>query len=164
LTMHFPTPHITKKSEKRKKSVDSGVGDDDIVREEKITGTMSKKTKTKKAKVATNEDMNPSRPASPSPSPPRATSLSSSRKDSAQEPPPTTLAITSPTTADAQTQTPDTETPTLRRSSRIKNSMHVVADTWTKCRPYIERINGTIMPLEPQGTKAYYARDGVRVD
>jgi hypothetical protein len=42
---------------------------------------------------------------------------------------------------------------------------HALTNTWTKARPYIERINGTIMPLEPQaGTTAYYARDGVRVD
>jgi hypothetical protein len=42
--------------------------------------------------------------------------------------------------------------------------MESVAHTWTKARPYIERINGTIMPLEHQGTNAYYARDGVKVD
>ena len=44
--------------------------------------------------------------------------------------------------------------------------MHSVANTWTKARPYLERLNGTIMPLQPQGTgaEAYYARDGVRVD
>jgi hypothetical protein len=41
--------------------------------------------------------------------------------------------------------------------------MQGVSDTWHKCRPYIERINGTIMPLEHQGTKAYYARDGVKL-
>jgi hypothetical protein len=68
-------------------------------------------------------------------------------------------------TRDCRQPTTTTSTnPEPRRSSRIKASMHTVAETWTKARPYIERINGTIMPLEHQGTSAYYTRDGVKVD
>lgn len=70
-----------------------------------------------------------------------------------------------PTSKDApptDSTTPEPQQP--RRSSRIRNSMHSVANTWTKARPYVERLNGTIMPLHPQGTSAYYARDGVKVD
>lgn len=74
---------------------------------------------------------------------------------------PTLQPTSSPTEELRETQTE----PTPRRSSRIKEMTHSVANTWTKARPYIERINGTIMPLEPQaGTKAYCQRDNVRVD
>jgi hypothetical protein len=85
MTMHFPTPHITKKSEKRKASLNLGVGDDEIAIEEKITKTKSKKKtkKAKKAKVSRDENMYTSRQTSPSLPRSRTASL---RKDSAQDP------------------------------------------------------------------------------
>jgi len=41
--------------------------------------------------------------------------------------------------------------------------MSSVADTWHKARPYIERLNGTVMPLEHQGVETYYQKDGVKI-
>jgi hypothetical protein len=42
--------------------------------------------------------------------------------------------------------------------------MNKIGGKWHKVRPYVERINGTIMPLEHQGTAAYYNRDGIKLD
>jgi hypothetical protein len=32
----------------------------------------------------------------------------------------------------------------------VKEKMHKLDDTWNKCRPYLERVNGTIVPLRSQ--------------
>jgi hypothetical protein len=180
--MHLHTPHITKGG-KRKASIDSVVVEDEAPTEQKITKSKRKTRKTKQPKVKTDqehtvsktpEEPQPQPQSDPSLSPSRTASPVISRKDSMQEAYAHLTVCTEhdstnpalrhddPTSVDAHTQTEETTTP--RRSSRIKNSMHSVANTWDKCRPYLERINGTIMPLEPQGTKAYYARDGVKVD
>jgi len=43
-------------------------------------------------------------------------------------------------------RTSPTKSPT-KRTSTLKETMHKLDDKWNKCRPYIERINGTIVPL-----------------
>lgn len=181
--MHFPTPHL-KKSEKRKASNDSGGDENDgAVLERKLT---RKERKAKRAKEEKHEERNEEVPETSmvpehepiertsSPLSLRSTTSSqispaTTRKDSAQEPSsPTRVPTTTTTLQDPLTKSPTTEdaqdAPSPRRSSRIRNSMHSVATTWTKARPYIERLNGTIMPLQPQGVEPYHAREGVRVD
>ncbi|KAH5279929.1 hypothetical protein HBI70_081320 [Parastagonospora nodorum] len=153
--MHLPG---TKKSEKRKASVVS-LGDEAPVEKKEVKREKKKKAKSnqrKGEKIAAKSMTPDPQPQASSPTivdystiPP--TMSSSDRVDSVTESPPNT------TRAHAHTE------PTPRRSSRIKNSLHSVAQTWDKARPYIERINGTIMPLEPQaGAEVYYKRDGVK--
>ncbi|KAH3941467.1 hypothetical protein HBH53_201220 [Parastagonospora nodorum] len=153
--MHLPG---TKKSEKRKASVVS-LGDEAPVEKKEVKREKKKKAKSnqrKGEKIAAKSMTPDPQPQASSPIivdsstiPP--TMSSSDRVDSVTESPPNT------TLAHAHTE------PTPRRSSRIKNSLHSVAQTWDKARPYIERINGTIMPLEPQaGAEVYYKRDGVK--
>ncbi|OAK95143.1 hypothetical protein IQ06DRAFT_381634 [Phaeosphaeriaceae sp. SRC1lsM3a] len=172
--MHFPTPHL-KKTEKRKASVESVVVDNDhqtLERKSTRRGRKPKRTKSEKAEEKEERAISPwtvqgNEPTERASSPMTLASTSSqisptsTRKDSAQEANPSPV----PTSKDApptDSTTPEPQQP--RRSSRIRNSMHSVANTWTKARPYVERLNGTIMPLHPQGTSAYYARDGVKVD
>ena len=33
----------------------------------------------------------------------------------------------------------------------LKDALHKLDAKWQRCRPYVERINGTIVPLEHQG-------------
>lgn len=175
--MHFHTPHL-KKSEKRKASTDAVVIEDEpVLAKKKVTKPKKNKT-AKQPKVAKQKARSKSKtPEDPHPQP--SPSLSRSPTPTMASPPNNNMlretyvlphpsyrpvhrtnAISRPTTESiAQEQSKTTP----RRSSRIKNSMTSVSTTWNKARPYIERINGTIMPLEHQGLKAYYARDGVKL-
>jgi hypothetical protein len=43
-------------------------------------------------------------------------------------------------------RTSPTRSPT-KTSLTFKERMHKLDDKWNKCRPYLERLNGTIVPL-----------------
>jgi hypothetical protein len=182
--MHVPTPHLHKKAEKRKASLDSVAHSDDadappapVV--EKKTMKCKKKAKMNKAKKEKSHTPEPRAvtPLSASPVPvavadqptsPHTTTAQRTPHESYVPPPTHRLPPSHPanplTNSLSPTSTADLEPETPRRSSRLKKSISSVSSKWDKCRPYIERINGTIMPLEPQGTTAYYKRDGVGVD
>jgi hypothetical protein len=37
-----------------------------------------------------------------------------------------------------------------KSGTTVKEKMHKLDETWNRCRPYLERVNGTIVPLRNQ--------------
>jgi hypothetical protein len=41
----------------------------------------------------------------------------------------------------------------------MKDKMHKLDEKWNKCRPYLERINGTIVPLRSRSIEDHEAEE-----
>jgi len=60
-------------------------------------------------------------------------------------------------TSQIKSQTRDSPPPTLAKeetapsSHHLRERLHSLSEKWDRVRPYVERINGTIVPLTPQG-------------
>ncbi|KAF2024687.1 hypothetical protein EK21DRAFT_117532 [Setomelanomma holmii] len=146
--MHLHTPHLGNKREKRKASIEHS--------ELPVTKKTTKEKKEPKPKKPAKPEKLKAKSQTPEQPHPKPASRSVSPEPTMNSP----ISMRRLSTAEFTTE-PPTDGP--RRSSRIKNIGQGMSDKWHKCRPYIERINGTIMPLEHQGTKAYYARDDVKM-
>jgi len=183
--MHIPL--TTKKSEKRKASITSAASEDGPVGSDEVapieTKTKQRKPKQKRLRRK-DRTVTPENPHPQALSPPLSRSASASVERIASPPrdndtmlrksyvkhthTPSQLITHSTNTLPRSTTnsaTPEHDTPPPRRSQRLRNSISSISETWHKARPYIERINGTIMPLEHQGdgAKAYYGKDGVKM-
>jgi len=162
--MHIPL--TTKKSEKRKASITSAASEDGPVGSDEVapieTKTKQRKPKQKRLRRK-DRTVTPENPHPQALSPPLSRSASASVERIASPPRDNDTMLRKSSTTNSAT--PEHDTPPPRRSQRLRNSISSISETWHKARPYIERINGTIMPLEHQGdgAKAYYGKDGVKM-
>lgn len=181
--MHIPHPPICKKVRKRKASITSIASDEAQLAEsspaKQKKAKIDKETEPKtKARASTPEahplSPPPSRSLSRSVSPDRIASASSQRqtRDTMLRKThvlylhlPSTLTddISRSTATSSTSSASEPETaPTPRRSSRLKKSISNISEAWNKARPYVERMNGTFVPLDHKSPEAYQGRDGVK--